>query len=164
MKIYGGVDVEPHLPDLGTGWRWVASFTPLPLYPWGKSHRYPLDRRLSGPPEPVWMTWRTENSFPNLYSNSNTLVVQHVASHYTNYAIPALRKDYVNWKNPNTSSGIVPMTFQLVAQCLNHYATMCRWSYFIASNVQLSLKFVALFRDKYKIRLKRTFENNKTQK
>jgi hypothetical protein len=27
-----------------TSWRWVVSFTPLPLYP-----RYPLDRRLGGP-------------------------------------------------------------------------------------------------------------------
>jgi hypothetical protein len=25
-------------------WRWVVSFTPLPLYPRGKSHRYPLHR------------------------------------------------------------------------------------------------------------------------
>jgi hypothetical protein len=27
----------------------VVSFTPLPLYPRGKSPRYPLDRRLDGP-------------------------------------------------------------------------------------------------------------------
>jgi hypothetical protein len=27
----------------------VVSFTPLPLYPRGKSPRYPLDRRLGGP-------------------------------------------------------------------------------------------------------------------
>jgi hypothetical protein len=27
----------------------VVSFTPLPLYPWGKSPRYLLDRRLAGP-------------------------------------------------------------------------------------------------------------------
>jgi hypothetical protein len=27
----------------------VVSFTPLPLYPWGKSSWYPLDRRLGGP-------------------------------------------------------------------------------------------------------------------
>jgi hypothetical protein len=32
---------------LGTRWRWVVSFTPLPLYPWGKSPWYPLDRGLS---------------------------------------------------------------------------------------------------------------------
>jgi hypothetical protein len=34
---------------LGTSWRWVVSFTPRPLYHRGKSPRYPLDRRLSGP-------------------------------------------------------------------------------------------------------------------
>jgi hypothetical protein len=33
--------------DLGTRWRWVVSYTPLPLYP-----RYPLDRRLDGPQSP----------------------------------------------------------------------------------------------------------------
>jgi hypothetical protein len=27
----------------------VVSFTPRPLYPWGKSSWYPLDRRLGGP-------------------------------------------------------------------------------------------------------------------
>jgi hypothetical protein len=35
--------------DLGTGWRWVDSFTSLPLYPRGKSPRYPLVSRLGGP-------------------------------------------------------------------------------------------------------------------
>jgi hypothetical protein len=29
-------------------YRWVVSFTPRPLYPRGKSPRYPLDRRLGG--------------------------------------------------------------------------------------------------------------------
>jgi hypothetical protein len=32
-----------------TRWRWMASFTPLMLYPQGRSPRYPLDRRLGGP-------------------------------------------------------------------------------------------------------------------
>jgi len=27
----------------------VARFTPWPLYPWGKSPQYSLDRRLGGP-------------------------------------------------------------------------------------------------------------------
>jgi hypothetical protein len=35
--------------DIGTRWRWVLSFTPLLLYPRGRSPRYPLDRRLGGP-------------------------------------------------------------------------------------------------------------------
>jgi hypothetical protein len=30
----------------GTGWRWVVSFTPRPLYPQGNRPRYPLDRML----------------------------------------------------------------------------------------------------------------------
>jgi hypothetical protein len=35
--------------DLRTRWRLVISFTPLPLYPQGKSLRYPLYRKLGGP-------------------------------------------------------------------------------------------------------------------
>jgi hypothetical protein len=34
--------------DLGTRWRWVVSFTPLPLYTRGKSPRYPLDWEQGG--------------------------------------------------------------------------------------------------------------------
>jgi hypothetical protein len=33
MKAYGNGCIDPHLLDLGTSWRWVVSFTPLPLYP-----------------------------------------------------------------------------------------------------------------------------------
>jgi hypothetical protein len=43
--------------DLGSRQRWVVSFTPLPLYP-----RDPLYRRLGGPPEPVWTSWKREKS------------------------------------------------------------------------------------------------------
>jgi hypothetical protein len=32
----------------GNRLRWVASFTPRPLYPWGKSHRPPMNMRLDG--------------------------------------------------------------------------------------------------------------------
>jgi hypothetical protein len=41
--------IGPHFLHLGTSWRWVVSFTPLPLYPQGKSPQYLLDRRLGGP-------------------------------------------------------------------------------------------------------------------
>jgi len=37
----------------GTGWRWIDSFTPRPLYAEGKSSRYPLDRRLCEPSETI---------------------------------------------------------------------------------------------------------------
>jgi hypothetical protein len=40
--------IDPHFLDLGTSWRWLVTFTPRPLYPRGKSHRYTLDRRLAG--------------------------------------------------------------------------------------------------------------------
>jgi len=38
-----------HILNLGTIWRRVVRFTPQQLYPWGKSPRYLLDRRLGGP-------------------------------------------------------------------------------------------------------------------
>jgi len=40
-------DIAPRILDLGSSRRWVVSLTPRPLYPQGKSPRYPLvDRRL----------------------------------------------------------------------------------------------------------------------
>jgi hypothetical protein len=49
MKAYGEVNVYIHTVFyLGTIWRRVVSFAPLPLYPRGKSPRYPLDKRLGG--------------------------------------------------------------------------------------------------------------------
>jgi hypothetical protein len=49
LYILGSGCIDPHFLDLGTNWRWVASFTPRPLSPPGKSSRYPLDRTLGGP-------------------------------------------------------------------------------------------------------------------
>jgi hypothetical protein len=47
MKTYWGSEgVAPCILDLDTRWRRVVSFMPRPLYPQGKSSRYPLDRRL----------------------------------------------------------------------------------------------------------------------
>jgi hypothetical protein len=39
-------------------------------------------------PEPVWTTWRRENSWPYQDSNSDPSVVQPVASRYTDCSIP----------------------------------------------------------------------------
>jgi hypothetical protein len=47
--VWGSGCIDPHFLDLGTSWRWVVSFTPRPLYPRGKSPRYPLYRRFGGP-------------------------------------------------------------------------------------------------------------------
>jgi hypothetical protein len=50
MKAYRGSGGRaPCIVDLGTRWREVVSFTPLPLYPQGKSPWYQFDRRLGGP-------------------------------------------------------------------------------------------------------------------
>jgi hypothetical protein len=47
--LWGSGFINPHFLHLGTSWRWVVSFMTRPLYPRGKSPRYPLDRRLGGP-------------------------------------------------------------------------------------------------------------------
>jgi hypothetical protein len=50
MKTYwGSGGIVPRILDLETRWGRVISFTARPLYPQGKSPRYPLDRRLGGP-------------------------------------------------------------------------------------------------------------------
>jgi hypothetical protein len=46
--VWGTGCIYPNFLDLGTRWRLVVSFTPRPLYPWGKSPWYPMDRRLDG--------------------------------------------------------------------------------------------------------------------
>jgi hypothetical protein len=52
--------------------------------------RAPGTHRVGGwvDPEPVWMTWRRENSWPYRKLNSDPSVVQPVASRYTDCTIP----------------------------------------------------------------------------
>jgi hypothetical protein len=78
----------------------VVRFTSRPLYSRGMSPLYPFDRRLGGPPEPVWTTWRREHSWPDRDSNSDSSVVHPVASRYTACAIPASidSVQYVSYK------------------------------------------------------------------
>jgi hypothetical protein len=49
MKTYWDGGISTRILHLVTRKRWVVSFTPRPLYPQGKSPRYPLARRLGGP-------------------------------------------------------------------------------------------------------------------
>jgi hypothetical protein len=50
--------------DVGTRWRWMVSFTPLPLYSRGKSPRYPLYRRMGGPQSPSGHCGEEKNLAP----------------------------------------------------------------------------------------------------
>jgi hypothetical protein len=76
--------------DLSTRWRWVVSFMHHLLYPWGKSPQYPLDRRLGGSPELVWILWRREKSLA--LARNRTLAIQSIARRYTNWPILALHR------------------------------------------------------------------------
>jgi hypothetical protein len=88
MGVRGSGCIDPQFLDVGTSWRSVVSFTPRPIYPRGKSPRYPLDRRLGGP-----QSWsgRCEEKILDLTGTRppTSAVTQPVASRYTEYAIPA---------------------------------------------------------------------------
>jgi hypothetical protein len=72
-----------------SSWRWVVSFTPRPLYPRGKSPWFPLDKRLGGPQN--WSGRLGEEKILDRIGaqNSNSSVIQPIASRYTNCAILA---------------------------------------------------------------------------
>jgi hypothetical protein len=74
--------------DFGTRWRWVVSFTPLPLYTRGKSLRYPLDGRLGGPQSQSGRCREEKNLFPLL--GIEPPAVHPVSRRYTEWAIPAV--------------------------------------------------------------------------
>jgi hypothetical protein len=61
---------------------------PRPLYPWGKSSRDPLDRRLSG--SQIRSGRYGENFWPYRDSNSDPSVVHPVATRCNGYVIPTL--------------------------------------------------------------------------
>jgi hypothetical protein len=76
---------------LGTSWRRIVSFTPQPLYPWGKSPQYPLHRRLGGPQSRSGRRGEEKDLDTTGIRIPDTLVVQPVASRYTDYDISAPR-------------------------------------------------------------------------
>jgi hypothetical protein len=92
----GGLELQPHTCfDLGTRWRWVINFTPLPLYPQGKNPWYPLDRRLVGP-RAIPDTVMRKISSSHRESNHRTPIIQPVAQRYTNWVIKALKVNEFN--------------------------------------------------------------------
>jgi hypothetical protein len=80
MKAYRGLQIYIFLTWALVGGEWSAS-RPGRFTPRGKSHE------VGWTPEPVWTTWRRENSYTHWDSNSDPSVVQPVASRYTDYAI-----------------------------------------------------------------------------
>jgi hypothetical protein len=75
--------------DLGTRWRWVVSFTSLPLYPQVKSLWYPSDRRLGGPQSRSGCGGEEKNSQP--LPGQEPSIIQPVAQHYTTELIRLLK-------------------------------------------------------------------------
>jgi hypothetical protein len=103
MKSYfdsGGT--APRILNLDTRWRWVVSFTPTPLYLRGKSHQYPLSRRLGGPHILSGRGGKEKNSQPRQEFHASRLA-RSLVSILTE--LPRLRRD-VMWS-------IVTFTFHL---------------------------------------------------
>jgi len=62
MKAYMGVGgLDPLFLNLGTGWRWVVSVTPQPLYP-REGTLVPTVQEAGWAPEWVWTFRRKEPS------------------------------------------------------------------------------------------------------
>jgi hypothetical protein len=64
MKAYcwsGGI--APHILDLSTRWKWVASFMSLLLFPPWKEPLVPTGQEDGWAPKPVWTQWCREK-FP----------------------------------------------------------------------------------------------------
>jgi len=49
IPVYREADIASLILNIGTRRKGVANFTLRPLYPWEKSTRYALNRRLVGP-------------------------------------------------------------------------------------------------------------------
>jgi hypothetical protein len=82
MKAYwGNGSIAPCILDLGTRLSWVASFTPRPLHPEGKSPWYPLDRRLRESQNRSGLGVEEKNS--NLLPGLDPSVIQPVAQRCT---------------------------------------------------------------------------------
>jgi hypothetical protein len=68
----------------------VVSFTPRPLYPRGKNPRYPSDRTLGGPQNRSGRRGEKKNLVHLPRIDPDSLIIQPVACHYTDWAVSAL--------------------------------------------------------------------------
>jgi hypothetical protein len=79
MKAYGGVELEV------SGQLYAPAASPP-----GEEPPVLIGQDIGWTSKLVWTTWRRENSWHYRDSNSDTSVVQPVASRYIDCAIPAL--------------------------------------------------------------------------
>jgi hypothetical protein len=120
--VWGSGCIDPHFLDLGTSWRWVVSFTALPLYP-----RYPFYRRLDGPQSRSGRYGEVKIFYPTGTRTPTPSIVQPVASRYTDWAIPAPRGKQENEENGVVLS-FITWTFHIYLWLLNE-AVSCSDSY-----------------------------------
>jgi hypothetical protein len=64
--VLGNEHIAPRILNIGTGWRWVVSFTSQSLYPQGNSPWYPLYKSLGGAQSRSWRGGEEKNSQPLL--------------------------------------------------------------------------------------------------
>jgi hypothetical protein len=70
----------------GNRWRWMVSFTSLPLYHLGRSPRYPINRRLDGPQSRSGRCGQWKKYYT---AGNQTRAVQPVDRRNTAWAIPS---------------------------------------------------------------------------
>jgi hypothetical protein len=75
----------------------MVSFTTRPLYPWGKSLRYPLDRRLGGPQSRSGRHGEVKILVYPGTLNSDPSLIQPEASRYTDWATAKLSLCLINY-------------------------------------------------------------------
>jgi hypothetical protein len=86
MKAIGGGGIAPLLTTALDRGEWSASLQRL-LYPQGKSARYPLDKRLSGPQSRSGHCGEEKNLLPP--PGNRTPVILPLAHRYTDWVIRA---------------------------------------------------------------------------
>jgi hypothetical protein len=105
--------------ELGNIWWWVVSFKARPLYPRGRSPRYPLNKTMDGPQ--IWSGRRREEKYltPNTTRAPTPSAVQLVASRYIYCDNPAPHERLIRTKLNPPSRVILENLLVLFSQSRN---------------------------------------------
>jgi hypothetical protein len=120
-----------------------------------KESPVPIAQEVGLTPEPVWTTWRRENSWSYRGSNSDPSVVQPVGSRCINYAIPAppSRPTTRHFFQPNFCGNSPYITSSLTRRVLSlmnmlrlsssvHIAHIsCYWKFFLLHYTQVLCQY-----------------------